>query len=131
MVESLNHEVEYAIKVNAMLNPNSPRPGVMAFGDKGMEYRANSGAGFVQIPWENVALIRAQVVGKKHIRGIYIDLDDGRTMNFVVSDAIPALRVARKYLGSEKLVRAKTMSGQVKKWFRKHFGKKTGDRAAK
>ncbi|KRO16279.1 DUF956 family protein [Lacticaseibacillus saniviri] len=124
MVESLNREVEYAIKVNSMLNPNDPKPGVMALGDAGIEYRANNGVGFIQIPWENIKLVRAQVMWKNHIRGFYIDLDDSRTINFVASDAIPALKVMREHLGSAKLVRTKTIVGSVSKWWRKRHPKK-------
>ncbi|MHA3067323.1 DUF956 family protein [Lacticaseibacillus saniviri] len=124
MVESLNKTVEYAIKVNSMITPNDPKPGVMALGDVGIEYRANNGVGFIQIPWANVKLVRAQVVWKKRIRGFFIDLDDNRSLNFVVSDAIPALKVMREHLGSDKLVRAKTMMGSISKWWRKRHPKK-------
>ncbi|KRM71636.1 DUF956 family protein [Lacticaseibacillus brantae] len=125
MVESLNKTVEYAIKVNSMITPNDPKPGVMALGDNGLEYRANNGVGFIQVPWANITLIRAQIMGKKHVRGFFVDLDDGRSLNFVASDAIPALRVMRDHLGSDKLVRTKTIGRTVAKWWHNKFGKKT------
>lgn len=114
-IKPLNAKIEYAIKANSFLSASDPKPGMMGFGDGGIEFRTNAGSGYIQIPWENVKLVRAQVYMKKHVRGFFIDTDDGRSFNFVASDAIPALRVMRDHLGSAKLVKAKTLTGETSK----------------
>lgn len=108
MVQSLNLQVELAVKANSFYNPISPKQGVMALGDKGIEFRASSGAGYIQIPWENIVQVRAQVLLGKYIRGFDIYTDDQQRIEFVAEDAKAALRVMREHIGGEKLVRAKS-----------------------
>lgn len=107
MVESLNKEVDVAIKVNSFLNPMSPKPGVLAVGDVGIEYRASNGVGFIQVPWENVTLVKADVYLKgKYIRGFDIITTENQELSFVTSNAMEALKAMRKHLAKEQMVQS-------------------------
>ncbi|KRL86659.1 DUF956 family protein [Lacticaseibacillus pantheris] len=114
-VEILNHTAEGTFKVNSMVSASDPKPGFLILGDGGLEFRADSGRGFIMIPWANVKRVRAQVYMKTHVRGFFIDVDDGRSFNFVASQAVPALRIMRDHLGSDKLVKAATLTGTMGK----------------
>ncbi|MGY3766183.1 DUF956 family protein [Vagococcus vulneris] len=120
MVESLNQEVDVAVKANAFLNPVNPKTGIMAIGDKGVEFRETDGAGYVQVPWQNIVQVRAQVYLKgKYIRSFDIVTDANQSLNFVTTDAIDALKAMRKHLTKEQMIQA---PGNFKRLFK--FGKK-------
>lgn len=109
MVESLNTTVDYAIKANSFLNPINPKTGVLAIGNNGVEFRASNGAGYIQIPWQNIVQVRAQIMFRgKYIRSFDIVTDDNQTLNFVISDAKEALKAMRKYLDRDQMVQAKS-----------------------
>ncbi|KRM87193.1 hypothetical protein FD19_GL001347 [Lacticaseibacillus thailandensis DSM 22698 = JCM 13996] len=114
-----------------MVSASDPKPGFLILGDGGLEFRADSGHGYIMIPWANIKRVRAQVYMKTHIRGFFIDVDDGRSFNFVASKAVEALRIMRDHLGSAKLVKAATLTGTMNKRFHnlwqnvtKRFGRK-------
>lgn len=107
MVESLNRQVEIAVKANAFLNPVNPKAGIMAIGDNGVEFRETDGAGYVQIPWSNIVQVRAQVYFKgKYIRSFDIITDTNQSLNFVTTDAIDALKAMRQHLSKEQMIQA-------------------------
>ncbi|MGO2082531.1 DUF956 family protein [Vagococcus sp.] len=119
MVDSLNKTVDYAAKANAFLNPLLPKAGVMAIGNNGIEFRAGDGVGFIQVPWENVVQIRAQVYFKgKYIRGFEILTDKKQVLEFVTNDSKELLKAMRHYLKKEQMVVA---SSNIKKIFKRRF----------
>ena len=104
MVKSLNSTVELAVKANSFLDPINPKPGVMALGNNGVEFRASNGEGYIQIPWRNIIIVQAQVFfNGRYIRGFDIITDDNQVLNFVVADAKKTLRVMREHLESSQL----------------------------
>ena len=106
MVKSLNSTVELAVKANSFLDPINPKPGVMALGNNGVEFRASNGEGYIQIPWRNIITVQAQVFfNGRYIRGFDIITDDNQVLNFVVADAKKTLRVMREHLESSQLVK--------------------------
>lgn len=119
MIDSLNKTVDYAAKVNSFLNPLLPKAGVMAIGNKGIEFRAGNGVGFIQVPWENVEQIRAQVYFKgKYIRGFEILTDGKQVLEFVTSDSKELLRAMRLHLKKEQMVIA---DSHLKKFVKRYF----------
>lgn len=107
MVESLNSELDVAVRANSFYNPINPKAGIMAIGNNGIEFRSNDGDGYIQMPWKNIELVRAQVFfGGRYIRGFDIITDEQLTLPFVVSDAKEALRIMRRYLRNDQMVKA-------------------------
>ncbi|OYQ67361.1 DUF956 family protein [Aerococcus sp. 1KP-2016] len=122
MVQQLNTEVEFVSKANAMLNPLSPKPGLLMVGDKGVEYVAEAGPGFIQIPWVNIKRIRVQMLFKgRYVRGFYFETDEGQLLEFVVDEAKDSLRAMRKHLPREKFV---AQQSNLASMFKNPFKKK-------
>lgn len=94
-------------KLYATINPISPKKGMLSLGDKGIEFLATNGIGFIQIPWKNIVVVKAHVLfGGRYIRGFDIYTDDKQMLSFVTSDTKKALIIMRDYLGSDNLRRA-------------------------
>ena len=49
MVQALNTKIDLEGNANAMMSPVNIKQGRMFYGDRGMEFRANAGGGYVQI----------------------------------------------------------------------------------
>ncbi|QBO36877.1 DUF956 family protein [Periweissella cryptocerci] len=101
MAVILNKQVEFTTRANSMYTSINPKPGMLIFGDGGVEFRANAGNGFIQIPWREVTGVRAQAFfWNKYIRGFFIDTKSG-SFNFVVSRARQALTVMDQHLSRD------------------------------
>lgn len=108
MTPALNTQIKLIVKANSLINPISPKKGMLSLGDKGIEFLATNGLGFIQIPWKNIVVVKAHVLfGGRYIRGFDIYTDDKQMLSFVTSDTKEALIIMRDYLGSEKLRQAK------------------------
>lgn len=107
MVTDLNTQVDLAVKANSFINPIDPKQGVMAIGNNGVEFRASNGVGYIQIPWDNIVQVRAEVYRRgKYIRSFDIITDSNQTLNFVAADAIDALKAMRVYLNKDQMIQA-------------------------
>lgn len=105
MAQLLNKDVAYIAKANAFLNPLDPKAGILAMGEQGIEFRTQSGQGFIQIPWHTVKQVRVQILfWGKYVRGFFIETQDGNSFNFVAGQAREALPVLQQHLGRDKLV---------------------------
>jgi hypothetical protein len=106
----LNAEPEFLEKCNVFLSANSPKQGELIMGENGIEFRPIFGNGFIQIPWKNIKLVRAQVLMfGKYFRGFFIDTDQGQTFNFVVSNSKEGLRVMADHLPRAQLTQVATL----------------------
>lgn len=105
MQAPLNENVEYMTKANSTLTPLLPKSGHIYIGETGLEYRAESGSGFIQIPWINVKQIRAQLFfGGRYVRGFYVATDDDQLLEFIVADGKNCLRAMRQHLDRSQFV---------------------------
>lgn len=112
--QMLNHEVEFLTRANSKLNPLSPKSGILLIGNKGVEFRAEKGPGFIQIPWNSIVEVRVQMLFKgRYVRGFYIETDENQLLEFIVSDAKEALRYMRKHLKREQFIRNPSNLAQV------------------
>lgn len=110
--EGFNRRVDLVIKANSFASPIFPKPGKLAFGDTGIEFIADDGQGFMEIPWVNVTQVMADVIGS-YVRSIQISTDETAPLDFVVSDGANALRCIRDHIGREKIVAAPSNFKQV------------------
>ena len=110
MVVSLNTRVDFQTRANSMNTGIGSKHGDILIGDKAFEfYNYRNPADFIQIPWQEVKKVRAQIFFKdKYIRGFFIDTHRDGTFNFVVKDAGKALKAMSNYIAKENLVRNKS-----------------------
>lgn len=102
-ITALNTEIEFATKAKSFFNPIDPKQGLLIVGDKGVEFQKVDGPGYIQIPWNEIIKVRADVIFKKHIRGFFIDTKE-YSFNFLVQDARQTLIEMRKHLDPKIMV---------------------------
>lgn len=102
----LNNEVDLMVRANSFANPIFPTPGKMAIGDKGIDFRANSGRGYIQIPWSSVQNIEVDIPAGDYVRSIKVATKETQPLEFVVSDGKNLVRELNRRIGREKLSQA-------------------------
>lgn len=120
MVVSLNTKAYFKTKANSLTGSFGSKHGDILIGNKAFEfYNYRNPNDYIQIPWEQVELVRAQIyLRDKYIRGFFIDTTNSGTFNFVVKEAGKTLKIMRDFVGEEKIVRNKpliTLKGLFKK----------------
>lgn len=106
----LNEINELQVNANLFKTFISTTHGKFILGNKGIDFRSDNGLGFIQIPYKSVKEIRVQLILKKHVRGFFIETDDGRVFNFVVSNGKKCLHVFNRKLDNGKIVNYKAKS---------------------
>ena len=102
-VQSLNQEVNWVTPTRSTYNPLFPKEGLLAVGNVGLDYRAQNGQGFIQIPWEEVQHIYVQMLFKgRYIRAIDVLTEDDQHFEFIVKDPKITLKEIRKHLDRSK-----------------------------
>lgn len=104
--QDLNSHVDLVVHANSFANPIFPKPGTLAVGDKGLDYRADAGDGYIQIPWTSVEGVQVDIPAGTYVRSIKVLTKETQPLEFVVSDGKNLLRVLNRYLGREKLSQA-------------------------
>ena len=107
MVQALNTKIILSGNANAMMSHVNIQQGKMFYGDRGMEFRANTHGGYIQIPWKNVKSISMEIILKFYYRGFFVTTTDGKTFEFVGGKAKKSVSVFREYLKPEQIMRRK------------------------
>lgn len=101
----LNTDVDFMTRANSMLNPLGPKAGILLIGKQGVEFRAEKGLGYIQIPWQSIIQVRVQMFFRGfYVRGFFIETDENQLLEFVVSDAKKALRAMKSHLERKQFV---------------------------
>ena len=105
----MNSKVIFSTKANSLNGIFGNKNGNILIGNKAFEfYNARNPEDYIQIPWEEIEKVRAQLFFKdKYIRGFFIDTKNSGTYNFVVNEAGKTLKTMRDFIGNEKIVRCK------------------------
>jgi hypothetical protein len=69
MVQGLNSNILLTGNANAMMSPVNIQQGRIFYGDRGIEFRANTGGGYIQIPWRNVESVSMEIILNFYYRG--------------------------------------------------------------
>nr|WP_315048880.1 DUF956 family protein [uncultured Leptotrichia sp.] len=111
MAISKNTKVLFNTKANLLSGMLGNKNGDILVGDKAFEfYNSRNPEDYIQIPWEEIKLVRAQIFFKdKYIRGFFVDTKSSGTFNFVVKNAGKTLKTMRDFIGNEKIVRNKPL----------------------
>lgn len=122
MVKSQNTKVDWSGKGMAYLSMTG-NVGQFLVGDKALEFYSDSNvANYIQIPWQNVVSIGANVSKRKVSRHFEVITTDGKFL-FACKESGQLLKAAREYVGNEKIVKLPTLLQMVvvkiKKFFKK------------
>lgn len=108
MAQSLNSTVELTTTGVSYLGMGG-KAGKFLLGNKGLEFYSNANVeDYIQIPWENIEKIGANVSRNKVSRHFEVFTDKGKFL-FASKDTGKILKVARQHIGNDKVVRMLTL----------------------
>ena len=108
MAQSLNSTVELTTSGVSYLGMGG-KVGKFLLGNKGLEFYSNANVeDYIQIPWENIEKIGANVSRNKVSRHFEVFTDKGKFL-FASKDSGKILKVARQHIGNDKVVRMLTL----------------------
>ena len=125
MAESLNTKVEYACKATSF--KGIQEYGKIMVGDKSFEfYDDRNVENYVQIPWEEITYIVADVVlGGKWLPRFEVQTKRNGSFRFSAgSNTKPLLRACREHIPADHIVRALTAGQKLTRGIRSIISKK-------
>ncbi|MCF0147754.1 MULTISPECIES: DUF956 family protein [Bacillota] len=108
MAQSINSTVELTTTGVSYLGMGG-KVGKFLLGNKGLEFYSDTNVeDYIQIPWENIEKIGANVSRNKVSRHFEVFTDKGKFL-FASKDSGKILKVARQHIGNDKVVRMLTL----------------------
>ncbi len=108
MAQSINSTVELTTTGISYLSMGG-KVGKFLLGNKGLEFYSDANVeDYIQIPWENIEKIGANVSRNKVSRHFEVFTDKGKFL-FASKDSGKILKVARQHIGNDKVVRMLTL----------------------
>ncbi|WP_431770277.1 DUF956 family protein [Streptococcus gallolyticus] len=108
MAQSINSTVELTTTGVSYLGMGG-KVGKFLLGNKGLEFYSDANVeDYIQIPWENIEKIGANVSRNKISRHFEVFTDKGKFL-FASKDSGKILKVARQHIGNDKVVRMLTL----------------------
>ncbi|MGQ7409022.1 DUF956 family protein [Streptococcus sp. ZY1909104] len=124
MAHSLNTSVELSTTGVSYLSLAGSTVGKFLLGDNALEFYAdNNVENYVQIPWETIDSIGANVSGKKISRHFEVYTNKGKFL-FASKDSGAILKIAREHIGNEKVVKLPTLIQTIGRKISNLFAKK-------
>ncbi|MBM7643471.1 DUF956 family protein [Streptococcus loxodontisalivarius] len=120
MAQSLNTKVELSTTGVYYVGIGGNKVGKFLVGDKALEfYPDNNVEKYVQIPWNQIQQIGANVSGKSVSRHFHIFISDNRKLMFASKDSGKILKIARDKIGNDKVVKMPTLLQKFGRLFAK------------
>ena len=108
MAQSINSTVELTTTGVSYLGMGG-KVGTFLLGNKGLEFYSDANVeDYIQIPWENIEKIGANVSRNKVSRHFEVFTDKGKFL-FASKDSGKILKVARQHIGNDKVIRMLTL----------------------
>ena len=108
MAQSINSTVELTTTGVSYLSMGG-KVGKFLLGNKGLEFYSDANVeDYIQIPWENIEKIGANVSRNKVSRHFEVFTDKGKFL-FASKNSGKILKVARQHIGNDKVVRMLTL----------------------
>ena len=108
MAQSINSTVELTTTGISYLGMGG-KVGKFLLGNKGLEFYSDANVeDYIQIPWENIEKIGANVSRNKVSRHFEVFTDKGKFL-FASKDSGKILKVARQHIGNDKVIRMLTL----------------------
>ena len=112
MAQSQNSSVDLTIRATSFAGMGTY--GHMMIGNKAMEfYNERNPEDYIQIPWDEIDHIAAEVVGKRIVR-FAVFIRQGGHFAFSTRDNIRTLRAVREYVPEERMVRSQSFADVLK-----------------
>ena len=112
MAQSQNSSVDLTIRATSFAGLGTY--GHMMVGNKALEfYNERNPEDYIQIPWDEIDHIAAEVIGKKITR-FAVFIKSGGHFSFSTRDNIKTLRAVREYIPEDRMVRSPTFFGVIK-----------------
>ena len=106
MAQSMNNSVDLSIKATSFQGIGTY--GDVLVGNKAFEfYNERNPEDYIQIPWEEIDYLSAEVIGKKTTR-FAIFIKQGGHFSFSTRDNKKTLRAVREYVPEDRLLRSKS-----------------------
>ena len=123
MAQSLNKVVDLQTTGTSYLSITG-KVGKCLVGDHALEFYSDRNVeDYIQIPWSSVNQMGANVSGRKVSRHFEVFTDQGKFL-FASKDSGKILKIAREYVGDDKVVRLPTLIQTIGKFFKNLFAKK-------
>ena len=123
MAQSQNKTVEFHTTGVSYLGVGG-KVGKMLVGDVAFEFYADANVeDYIQLPWNTITVIGANVSGKKIGRHFEVFTDQGKFL-FASKDTGKILKIAREKLGNDKVVKLPTLLQTIGQKFKNLFAKK-------
>ena len=123
MAQSQNKIVEFNTTGVSYLGLGG-KVGKFLIGETVLEFYADANVeDYIQLHWNTITVIGANVSGKKIGRHFEVFTDQGKFL-FASKDTGKILKIAREHLGNEKVVKLPTLLQTISKFFQNLFAKK-------
>ncbi|MBM7636471.1 DUF956 family protein [Streptococcus saliviloxodontae] len=120
MAQSLNTTVELSTPGVYYVGLGGNKIGKFLIGDKALEfYPDNNVEKYIQIPWQEIEQIGANVSGKTVSRHFQVFLPNKRRLLFASKDSGKILKIAREKLGDDKVIKIPTLLQKLTSRFAK------------
>lgn len=118
MVNSQNKNIDLTIKAKHLQGFTSS--GQVMIGDQAFEYyNERNPRDYIQIPWDEVDLITAEVIFKKKIPRFAIHTKQNGDFIFTTVDNKKTLRAINKYIPGDRLRKSLSLKDYIKRAFKK------------
>ena len=123
MAQSLNQVIDFQTTGTSYLSI-SGKVGKFLVGDQALEFYPDVNVEqYIQIPWSSIQQIGANVSGRKISRHFEVFTDQGKFL-FASKDSGAILKIARKKLGNDKVVKLPTLVQTIGQKLKNLFAKK-------
>ena len=123
MAQSLNQVIDLQTTGTSYLSI-SGKVGKFLVGDHALEFYPDVNVEqYIQIPWSSIQQIGANVSGRKISRHFEVFTDQGKFL-FASKDSGAILKIARKKLGNDKVVKLPTLLQTIGQKLNNLFAKK-------
>jgi len=123
MAQSLNQVIDLQTTGTSYLSI-SGKVGKFLVGDQALEFYPDVNVEqYIQIPWSSIQQIGANVSGRKISRHFEVFTDQGKFL-FASKDSGAILKIARKKLGNDKVVKLPTLLQTIGQKLNNLFAKK-------
>ena len=123
MAQSQNTKIDFQTTGTSYLGIGG-KVGKFLIGDKALEFSADANVeDYIQIPWDTINQIGANVSGKRISRHFEVFTNKGKFL-FASKDAGTILKHARNHIGNEKVIKLPTLVQTIGQFCRSLFAKK-------